>query len=384
MNTELIYLDHAAATPLDERVLTAMQPYFSEFFFNPSSPYKPALDVRHAYEAAKSSLAHTIGAKGDELVMTAGATESINLLFSSIEGHIVTSTIEHDAVLRAVEPHEHSLVVVDERGRVDPMEVKRAIQPNTQLVSIQLANNELGTIQPLRDIAIVVKAERQLRLEKGNQTPIYFHSDASQGAGQIDINVARLGLDAITLNAGKIYGPKQVGLLWTDRQLHLHPYIVGGGQERGLRSGTENVAGVIGFAKAFELAQKHRASESERLHELRDTFENDILTAFPRAVASGHRKHRLPGHAHLSFPGIDAERLVFALEAQNVLVATGSACAANKGTRSHVLTAIGLSPEVADGSLRFTFGHLSTKENTSVAAGIIISELKREYKRTQL
>lgn len=361
-----------------------MKPYFSEFFFNPSSPYEPALNVRHAYEAAKNSLAHNIGAKGDEVVMTAGATESINLLFSSTDGHIVTSMIEHDAVLRAVEFHDHSLVTVDERGRVDPAEVKRAIQPNTQLVSIQLANNELGTIQPLRDIAMVVKAERQLRLEQGNQIPIYLHSDASQGAGQIDINVARLGLDAITLNAGKVYGPKQVGLLWTDRQLRLRPYIVGGGQERGLRSGTENVPGVIGFAKAFELAQKHRTSESERLHGLRDMFEKEILTTFPDAVISGHKKHRLPGHAHISFPGIDAERLVFALEARNVFVATGSACAANKSTRSHVLTAIGLSPNVADGSLRFTFGHLSTEENTTKAATIIVTELKREYERTQL
>jgi cysteine desulfurase len=208
-----------------------------------------------------------------------------------------------------------------------------------------------------------------------------LHSDASQGAGQLDIHVSRLGVDMLTLNAGKVYGPKQVGLLWTASHVRLQPQIVGGGQERGLRSGTENVAGVIGFARAMELAEKHRKFETERLYGLRGSLQKKLTSAFPDAVVSGHEKRHLPGHLHISFPGIDAERLVFALEMRGVLVATGSACAANKGTRSHVLTAIGLAPEIADGSLRLSLGHLSDEDNTTRAAAIIIEEVTRERER---
>lgn len=383
MNDEAIYLDHAAATPVDAKVLAAMQPYFSEFFFNPSAPYAPSVQVRRQYEAAKQAIARAIGAKGDDVVITAGATESINLAFSSIGGHIVTSSIEHHAVLAAAKQFDHTLVAPDHKGVVSAQAVKAAIGPLTRLVSIALANNELGTIQPLRDIAQVVKAERDRRLAAGDHTPIYLHSDASQGVGQLDVNVARLGLDLLTLNAAKVYGPKQVGLLWAAPSVVLNPVIVGGGQERGLRSGTENVAGVIGFAKAMELASEHRKYESDRLAKLRDGMQAALLEAFPEAVLSGNIKHRLAGHLHISFPHLDAERVLFALETRGILVATGSACAANKGTRSHVLTAIGLAPEVADGSLRITFGHLSNEENTAKATTAIIEEIHKEYARSQ-
>lgn len=382
MNDAFIYLDHAAATPLDPKVLTVMEPYFSDAFYNPSSPYSPAVAVRRHYENAKHTLAQAIGAKPDELVITAGATESINLAFGSVTGHVVTANIEHHAVLAAAGLHDHTIIASDGRGFVSADSVKQAITDQTQLVSIALANNELGTIQPIRDIAGVIKNEREARLERGDMTPIYLHTDASQGVGQIDINVARLGIDMLTLNAAKIYGPKQVGLLWAAPRVRITPQIVGGGQEHGLRSGTENVAGTIGFAKALSLASEHRNFESSRLAELRDQLQTALTTAFPEAVVSGHPKHRLSGHLHISFPGIDAERIVFALENRKVLVATGSACAANKGTRSHVLTAIGLSPEIADGSLRLTLGHLSTKENTVKAAHIIVEEITREYART--
>jgi cysteine desulfurase len=381
MNDEVIYLDHAAATPLDVRVLAAMKPYFTEFFYNPSSPYSPALSVRRDYEAAKQVIAQSIGAKGDELVITAGATESINLAFGSVGGHIVTANIEHHAVLEAAKRYDHTIVASDARGLVTAETIKKAIRRDTCLVSIALANNELGTIQPLREIAAVIQAEREARLGQGNTTPIYLHSDASQGAGQLDIHVARLGVDLLTLNAGKVYGPKQVGLLWASSHVRLAPQIVGGGQERGIRSGTENVAGVVGFAKAMELAERHRKSESERLRLLRDDLQSRLMTAFPDAIVSGYEKRRLPGHLHISFPGLDAERLVFALEMRGVLVATGSACAANRGTRSHVLMAIGLAPDVADGSLRLTLGHLSGEENTHRAAGIIVEEITRERTR---
>lgn len=383
MSDEIIYLDHAAATPLDERVFLAMQPYFLQKFYNPSSPYAQALEVRREYEAAKQAIASCIGAKGDELVITAGATESINLAFGSVDGHVVTANIEHHAVLAAAKRHDHTIVAADERGLVSAEVVQNAIRPDTKLVSIALANNELGTIQPLRDIAAVIRAEREKRLATENMTPIYLHCDASQGAGQLDVHVARLGVDLLTLNAGKVYGPKQVALLWASAHVRLTPQIVGGGQERGLRSGTENVAGVVGFAKAMELAERHRKSESERLRKLRDDLQAKLLSEFPNAIISGYQKRRLPNHLHISFPNIDAERLIFALETRGVLVATGSACAANKGTRSHVLTAIGLAPEVADGSLRLTLGHLSTEENMIRAAEILIEEISREYQRTR-
>jgi len=381
VNNDLIYLDHAAGTPLDDRVLESMQPYFSELFFNPSSPYAPAIQVRRDYEQAKSRIAVCIGGKADDLVMTAGATESINIMFGSVDGHVVTSSIEHQSVLEAAKMHDHTFVEPDEKGRISADSVANAIRPDTELVSIHLANNELGTVQPLRDIAEVVRVERQRRAIAGEPTPIYFHSDASQGLGQIDVHVARLGVDALTLNAGKIYGPKQVGCLWTDRFVRLRPLVRGGGQERGVRSGTENIAGTIGFAAAIEFATQHAHGEAKRLAKLRDSLEAELIAAFPDAVLSGARKKRLPGHLHISFPGLDAERLIFLLEMQGVLVATGSACAANKGTRSHVLTAIKLAPEIADGSLRITLGRLTDETNITRAAAILKEVIMGEAKR---
>ena len=383
MSSDLIYLDHAAATPLDERAFEAMRPYLTDRFFNPSSPYQPALDVRREYETAKQTIARTIGATSTEIIMTAGATESINLAFGGVSGHVITTTIEHPAVLEAAKRHQsHTLVGVDAHGRVSPRDIEAAITPDTQLISVGLANNEIGTIQPLRDIAACVEAERARRLEAGETTPLAFHSDASQGLSQLDVNVSRLGVDLLTLNAGKVYGPKQVGLLYKSRHMTLSPVIVGGGQELGLRSGTENVAGVIGFAVALESAARSRKSEVERLRKLRDTLEKELIEVFPEAIISGHPKHRLASYLHISFPGIDAERLVFILERQNILVATGSACAANKGTRSHVLTAIGLSDPVADGSLRLTLGRLSTEETITQAASRIIEAVRAEQERT--
>lgn len=384
MKCEMIYLDHAAATPMDARVLRAMQPYFIDNFYNPSSPYLPAVSVKRDYESAKHTLASLIGAKAGEITITAGATESINLAFSGVSGHVITSNIEHHSVLASAKCHKNTIVSADEHGLVSAEVIKSAIKSDTELVSIALANNELGTLQPIRDIAEVIKSERNSRLVKGDKTPIYLHCDASQGACQLDVNVARLGVDMLTLNAGKIYGPKQVGLLWAASHVHLEPQIVGGGQESGLRSGTENVAGTIGFAKALELVSEHRKYESERLAKLRDYLQKTLTDTFDDAVVSGHKKHRLSGHLHISFPGLDGERLIFLLEKRGVLVATGSACAANKGTRSHVLTAIGLTPSVADGSIRISLGHLSTDENTRMAGKIMIEEIKKEYERVGL
>lgn len=379
-----IYLDYAAATPLDAHVLDAMQPYFSDAFYNPSAPYAPAVAVRRDLQSAKQQIARIIGAQADDIIITAGATESINLAMTAAgDGHIVTSAIEHDAVLAAAGVHDHTIVAVTSRGVVQPETIEAAITSATRLVSIGLANHEIGTVQSLSEIANVVMHERLRRLEVGDKTPIWLHTDASQCAGQIDINVARRHVDLMTLNAAKIYGPKQVGLLWYRPGVILTPLIYGGGQEAGLRSGTENVAGTIGFAVALELAEKRRKGEARRLEQLRDDLERRLITAFPDAIVSGHPRRRLPGNLHISFPDLDAERLVFLLEAKNIFVATGSACAANKNTRSHVLEAIGLEPQVADGSLRLTLGRDTTSDMIATAASEIISAIQGERKRVQ-
>lgn len=382
MNTQNIYLDYAAATPLDERVLAAMLPYFSEYFYNPSSPYEPARQVRRDVDRARAKIAAILGARNDEIIFTAGATESINIAFVANKGgHAVISNIEHHAVIEAAKTMDHTLVEADEKAFISPNAVKAAIRNDTTLVSIALGNNEVGTIQPLSAIAQVVKEIRMQRLMEGNTTPIWLHSDASQGAGLIDIHVARLGVDMLTLNAGKIYGPKQVGLLWAKAGVALSPLIQGGGQERGVRSGTENVAGIIGFAKALELAEGQRKQESYRLRNLRDTLQKEIIAAFDDVVVSGHAKHRLPHLLHMSWGGLDAERIIFALESQGVYVATGAACAASKQNCSHVLKAIGMSSTFANGSLRFSVGSGTSEQDIEDAAEIIIKTIQRELRR---
>ncbi|HYG83545.1 MAG TPA: cysteine desulfurase family protein [Verrucomicrobiae bacterium] len=381
---ELIYLDYAAATPLEPKVYAAMEPYLFERFYNPSSAYQPARDVRRDFEDARGRLARIIGAKPDEIIMTAGATESVNIAFQGAlagGGHVVTAAIEHQAVLASARQYNHTLVEATPKGVVLPESIRAAITDDTRLVSIAMANSEIGTVQPLRDIAQVIHGVRQDRYKRGIKTPIYFHSDASQAAGLLELQVARLGLDMLTLNAAKCYGPKQVGLLWAASHVRLQPLIHGGGQERGIRSGTENVAGTIGFARALEIAEHKRKGEVKRLSQLRDVLENKILEAFPDVEITGHRKHRLPGHSHMAWRGLDAERALFALEMKGVLVATGSACAANKGTRSHVLTALQLPPELADGSLRFSLGRQTDEAAVKKAATAIIEVVRQELSR---
>lgn len=379
-SSDTIYLDYAAATPVADFVYDAMKPYVLEYFYNPSSPYFPAVKVRREYDAAKGRLAQTIGAKGDELIATAGATESINLAFSLVNGHVVTTAIEHAAVLETAKAHEHTLVAVDQTGRVDVEAIRAAIRDDTELISVSLANSELGTLQPLRKIAAMLTSERAKRLEAGNARPLLFHSDASQGFGLVDIHVARLGVDLLTLNAAKVYGPKQVGVLWAKSSVRLKPVVRGGGQERGLRSGTENVSGVVGFAAAAEWAARHQSREAKRLMGLRDQLQ-DTLLEHPRAVLLGSEKYRLPNFLSISFPGIDAERLIFMLEAHGVLVATGSACSANKHTASHVLVGIGLDEMTVGGSLRLTLGRDTTAEKIDRAARMILKSVDQEYTR---
>ena len=255
----MIYLDHAAATPMDIRVFEAMKPFFLSDFFNPSAAYLPAKKVAADYEKAKDEIAHTIGAKGNDLVITAGATEANNLAFTAVseKGKVLYLVTEHDSVRKVAEKYNGIAIKVMPSGIVDLEDLKTKINDKVEMISISLVNNELGVIQPLSEVAEVIRTVRYDRLKRDIKTQLLLHSDASQALNLLDINAKRLGVDLMTLNAAKIYGPKGVGALYVSHTAKLQPLSVGGGQENGLRSGTENVPGVIGFAKAASIAHEH-------------------------------------------------------------------------------------------------------------------------------
>jgi len=418
----MIYLDHAAATPVSKSTLAAMLPYFAEQFFNPSAPYLPAKRVREDYQSAKDAIAHAIGAKGTDLVITAGATESINLAFTvathldSSTPHILTLATEHAAVLASAEPYGRDLVKVDRTGLVDLGDFRAKLTDDIILVSVSLANNELGTIQPLAEIAEIIRVVRQDRLARGIATPLYLHSDASQALNLLDINVSRLGVDLLTLNAAKCGGPKGVGALYIAHGVPVRPLSLGGGQEHGLRSGTENVPGVIGFATALTDAKKHLNGNRKKYTEMAELLKKELLkgcvlspmrscalaaelersrsvttgatsedrtglSTHPKIIFLGSPKHHLANFLPLSFPGLDAERLIYKLEQQGILVSTGAACAANKATKSHVLTAIGLSDTEIAGSLRISLGSTNTLDQMPIVAHALTEAVQAEVAR---
>lgn len=417
----MIYLDHAAATPVNRSALAAMLPYFDKQFFNPSAPYLPAKHVREDYQSAKAAIAHAIGAKGTDLVITAGATESINLAFTVVAGldpttpHLLTLATEHAAVLSAAKPYGRELIKVDHTGLIDLVDFRAKLTDDIVLVSVSLANNELGTVQPLAEIAGIIRLTRQDRLARGITTPLYLHSDASQALSLLDINVSRLGIDLLTLNAAKCGGPKGVGALYIAHGVPVHPLSLGGGQERGLRSGTENVPGVIGFATALTDAKKHLNGNRKKYTEMVELLKKELGGAFsasarsslvapvvterprsssavaphdlakvenaPQVIFLGNPKHHLANFLPLSFPGLDAERLVYKLEEQEILVSTGAACAANKATKSHVLAAIGLSDAEIAGSLRISLGSTNTPDQMPIVARALIDVVSAEIAR---
>ncbi len=380
MSKKTIYLDYAAATPLDPIVLEAMQPYQNEIFYNPSAPYQPARKVRSDIEEARGTVARILGAKPTEVIFTAGATESINLAFTT-GGHVVTSAIEHTAVIETAKQYDNTIVGVDKNGLINLDELEKSIRDDTKLISIGLINNEIGVIQSLNEIAKIIEGVRSARQKNNNPTPIYLHTDASQAAGILDMNVARLGVDMLTINGGKMYGPKQMAVLYVNSKVKLQSIIHGGGQESGLRSGTENVAGIIGFAAAFSIAEKKRKSEVERLRDLRSQMIGALQAEFTDVMILGHNKHQAPHILSVAWEKLDAERVLFALENENILVATGSACAANKDTRSHVLLSLGLKPSIIDGSLRLSFGRITTTKEIAQAVKIISMTVKKEIER---
>lgn len=354
----MIYLDHAAATPVDPRVLKAMLPYFSDNFFNPAAAYTPAREVRADFEEARHRLAMAIGARPAEIVLTAGATESDNIALHGVTGEVVTTAIEHPAVLALARARGCNILPVDHEGQINLAELKAAITDQTELVSVCYVNSETGTAADLKAISEVLAECRAERRSRNLKRQLLLHTDASQAVGVCDLNVARLGVDLMTLNAGKCYGPKQTGLLYVRGGVMLRPLIYGGGQEMGLRAGTENVANAVGFAVALELAERLRKSETKRLSVMRRKLVAYLQTELPNAQINGSKAHQSPAILNFSVPGLDGERAVFALDEHGVMVSTGSACAANRGTRSHVLLALGLSPELVDGSIRLSLGRL--------------------------
>ena len=393
----MIYLYHAAATPVSEQVLAAMTPYLTTDFFNPSAPYLPAAHIRQDYETAKNQIANFIGAKGNDLVITSGATEANALAFTSVSAAIEarsksaqTSTLtpqvlvletEHASVLENAKQYNYTTVKVDRTGLVDLNDLKQKLTDDTILISISLANNELGTIQPLADLAALVRETRLRRLQRGITTPLLLHSDASQGLALMEINVARLGVDLLTLNAAKVGGPKGIGALYIAHGIKLTPYIYGGGQERGLRAGTENVAGTIGFATALNNLKNHQSAARKKYTHLVEILKSELNTAKVAPLFLGHPKHQLANFCLVSFPGLDAERLIFMLEDKEVYLSTGAACSASKGTPSHVLKAIGLNNDEIKGSLRISLGVLNNEENIRQAGRLIKEVVDKEYER---
>lgn len=381
-NYIMIYLDYAAATPVSEKVKEAMVPYFSEYFFNPSSPYLPAQKVREEYENAKAKLAHVIGAKGADLVITSGATESINLAFTAInDKRVLYLETEHAAVRETAKKYRHDVVKVDKNGMIDLEDLAAKITDDTTLVSVALVNNELGTIQPLAKISEIIKKVREERLKSHNPVPLYLHSDASQALPLIDISVARMGVDFLTLNAAKVYGPKGIGALYVAHGAKLSPITTGGGQEMGLRSGTENVPSLIGFAVAAKEAKDHINGNRKKYQVLKNILKQELKKSKIEPVFFGNEKHQLSSFLPVSFPGLDAERLIYKLEDKEVYLSTGAACAASKGEKSHVLTAINRTDEEIAGSLRISMGEQNNEENIKEAGRLIVQAVNEEWER---
>ncbi|PID98961.1 aminotransferase [Candidatus Saccharibacteria bacterium] len=361
----MIYLDYAAATPICAEVLAAMQPYFSDVFYNPSAVYLPARQAKEALETARTTVAQQLGVQSPEIVFTAGGTEGNNLAITGVMTHfpgcsVVVSAVEHESVLAPARKFNCSAALVTEQGRVDLTDLRRKIADDTVLVSVMYANNEVGTLQPLRHIAAMLKEVRRERKAQGNDVPLYFHTDACQAANYLDLHVEKLGVDLMTLNGGKIYGPKQTGALYVARRVQLSPVICGGGQEGGYRSGTENVAGAVGFAAALSKAQCLRPDETKRLNEVKNYAIALLRRSLPNATITGSLKHRLPNNMHIALPGFDNERVLLQLEQRGILAAAGSACSASNAESSHVLRAMGVDDKTARSSLRLTTGRSTT------------------------
>ena len=360
---------------MDPRVERVVLEHLHKSWGNASSVHEVGRQARGVIEDSRRRTAKVLGVRPEEIVFTGSGTESDNLAilgvaraYKKFGKHIVTSEIEHPAVMRAcqyLEKHEGFKVTytgVGKNGIVDPAEIAKAIRRDTILVSVMYANNEMGTIQPIAEIAGIIKATSNKQQATSGRTT-FFHTDACQAAGALNLNVHRLGVDLMTLDGSKIYGPKATGCLYIRRGIELIPLIVGGSQERGLRAGTENPALIIGFAKALESANDSRLTESARLIRLRDYMIGRILKNIPGSYLNGDPIRRLPNNINVSFEGIDGEMLMFALDQKGIMVSTGSACTATSTEPSHVLAALGLPKSLATGNIRITLGRQTTKKD---------------------
>lgn len=365
-----IYLDYAAATPVDPAVLAAMQPYLADKFHNPSANYLAANRVRDDLKTARLTVSSVLGGRASEIVFTAGGTEANNLAIIGVlqahpGSHAVSSALEHDSIRAPLaflseRGWTHTEVAPKPAGLLDPSQVIAAINDQTVLVSVMYANNEIGTVQPIRQIAQQMENIRQARRKKRSSLPLYLHTDACQAANYLDLNVHRIGVDLMTLNGGKIYGPKQSGILFIASNVKILPLIHGGGQELNRRSGTENIAGIMGFAKALETAQSIRHEEVLRLGKLQEIFVNLLQEKITNVRVNGSLKHRLPNNVHLTIKDQDNERLIFGLDELGIQCSAGSACSASSQESSHVLKGIGLSDNEARASIRFSMGRTTT------------------------
>src|SRR5216684_7009210 len=389
-----VYLDFNATTPVEPEVLDAMLPYFSADFANAASIHTPGQRARAAVETAREQVAALIGARPQEIVFTSGGTESDNHAIFGVVAqpilavrsgetakHIITTAIEHEAVLNACQALEKEGVRVtylptDREGQIDLEQLRRAVRPETILITIMHANNEIGTVQPLEEIGrLAVEAD------------VYFHTDAVQSAGKVPIDVNALRLDLLSLSGHKIYAPKGIGALYIRGGTRLQQLLYGGHHQRGFRPGTENVAGIVGLGRAAEIARKSLAEDAARISALRDRLEQGLLSRVPHSRANGTRAPRTPNTTNIMFPGIEGEALVIALDLKGLACSTGAACSSGAVEPSHVLTAIGLSPDEARSSLRFSLGRHTTPGEIDFALQIVpaaveqLRELSPSYRK---
>ncbi len=377
-----VYLDYNATTPVDPAVLEAMLPFLGENFGNAGSVHSAGQRARAAVDAARDSVAALIGAKPSEIVFTSGGTEADNLaLFGTIAAspkprkHVITTAIEHHAILHSCEELARQGVEItvvpvrtarDSQGIVDPEAIRAALRPETVLISVMHANNELGTIQPVEDIA-------RIAAEAG----VCFHCDAIQSAGKVPLDVAKLGVGLLSISAHKFCGPKGVGALYVRSGRTIAPRFYGGHAERDRRPGTENVPGIVGLGKAAELARKLLPEDAARIRALRDRLETALLDRIPNVLVNGDRSRRVPNTSNLSFPGAGGEALLIALDLQGVACSTGAACSSGSTEPSHVLLAAGLSHDDARSSLRFSLGRPTTAAEIDCALGIVPAVVER-------